>query len=96
MKYKMIVADFDDTLLNSQRTYSQRIKNIIKKYVDKGGKFVIATGRMTAAVLPYCRDLGLKGEVITYQGALSPISKAERFWSKRILVILTLINLLYI
>ena len=70
MKYKMIVADFDDTLLNSQRTYSQRIKNIIKKYVDKGGKFVIATGRMTAAVLPYCRDLGLKGEVITYQGGV--------------------------
>jgi HAD superfamily hydrolase (TIGR01484 family) len=88
MKYKMIVADFDDTLLNSQRTYSQRIKNIIKKYVDKGGKFVIATGRMTAAVLPYCRDLGLKGEVITYQGGvIADIESGE---------ILALINLLYI
>lgn len=71
MKYKMIVSDCDDTMLNSSRTYSEHFKNTLHRYIDSGGKFVVATGRMTAAVLPYCYDLGLKGEVITYQGAVT-------------------------
>lgn len=71
MKYKLIAADCDDTILNSSYTYSQRLKKAIQRYVDKGGKFVIATGRMTEGILDYCRDLGLHGEVITYQGAVT-------------------------
>lgn len=71
MKYKMIVADCDDTMLNSSRTYSEHFRNTLHRYIDSGGKFVIATGRMTPAVLPFCYDLGLKGEVITYQGAVT-------------------------
>lgn len=71
MKYKMIVADCDDTMLNSEGEYSNYFRQTLKRYILKGGKFVIATGRMTAAVLPYCYDLGLKGEVISYQGAIT-------------------------
>ncbi|MDD4316738.1 MAG: Cof-type HAD-IIB family hydrolase [Clostridia bacterium] len=71
MKYKMIVADCDDTMLNKERYYSDYFRSVLERYIQSGGKFVIATGRMTAAVLPYCRDLGLKGEVITYQGAIT-------------------------
>lgn len=71
MKYKMIVADCDDTMLNSMWNYSDHFKRTVNRYTQKGGKFVIATGRMTASVLPYCWDLGLKGEVITYQGAVT-------------------------
>lgn len=71
MKYKMIVADCDDTMLNKDRYYSDHFKRTLERYIQSGGKFVIATGRMTAAVLPYCYDLGLKGEVITYQGAVT-------------------------
>lgn len=71
MKYKMIVADCDDTMLNKERYYSDYFKSTLERYIQSGGKFVIATGRMTAAVLPYCYDLGLKGEVISYQGAVT-------------------------
>lgn len=67
----MIVTDCDDTLLNSERGYSDYVRKTVKKYIDKGGKFVLATGRMTAATLPFCYDLGLTGEVITYQGAVT-------------------------
>ncbi|MFW5780226.1 MAG: Cof-type HAD-IIB family hydrolase [Bacillota bacterium] len=69
MKYKMIVSDLDDTLFNKNREITSHTKATINRYIENGGKFVIATGRMTPAVLPYCYELGLKGEVITYQGA---------------------------
>lgn len=71
MKYKMIVTDCDDTLLNSSLMITEFTKKAVTKYVENGGKFVIATGRMTPAVLPFCYELGLKGEVITYQGAVT-------------------------
>ena len=43
MKYKMIVSDLDETLLNSDRKLTQhKVRN--KRYTQKGGKFIIATG----------------------------------------------------
>lgn len=71
MKYKMIVADCDDTILNGDYGYSGEFKKSVERYTAAGGKFVIATGRTTGSVLPYCYDLGLHGEVISYQGAVT-------------------------
>lgn len=70
MKYKWIVADCDDTLLKGNLEISPRTKNAIREYMAAGGRFSIATGRMPMAVLPYCRELGLKGEAVCYQGAV--------------------------
>lgn len=69
MKYKMICSDLDDTLLNSERDFSPELKESIHRYVDAGGKFLIATGRMTAGVLPVARRLELHGELVAFQGA---------------------------
>ncbi|MDR2266776.1 MAG: Cof-type HAD-IIB family hydrolase [Christensenellaceae bacterium] len=69
MKYKMIVSDLDDTLLRDDLTCDPRLKDIIARYTASGGKFVIATGRMTSSAVPYARQLELTGEIITYQGA---------------------------
>lgn len=78
MKYKLICSDLDDTLLNSQQEISDKIKDAITRYVDAGGKFVIVTGRMTSGAIPVCKELGLKGEVITFQGAVvSDISSGK-------------------
>ncbi|MDR3185539.1 MAG: Cof-type HAD-IIB family hydrolase [Christensenellaceae bacterium] len=85
MKYKMIVADYDDTILNDDMTYSKRLKETIKRYVEIGGKFMIATGRMTSAVIDACRDLDLLGELITYQGSIiSDIASGNIIESKPI------------
>ncbi len=70
MKYKLIVADFDDTILNSNLEYSQRFVDAVRRYVDKGGEFHIATGRMTSAIIDVARDIGLKGDLLTFQGAI--------------------------
>lgn len=71
MKYKLIASDCDDTMLNDSYGYSDYFKRTLEKYIKAGGKFVIATGRMTSSVLKYCYDLNLHGELITYQGALT-------------------------
>ena len=71
MKYKMICSDLDDTMIGRKQQYGKGEKDAIKRYVEKGGKFVIVTGRMTSGALPVCRDLDLHGEVLTYQGAVA-------------------------
>lgn len=69
MKYKMICSDLDDTLLDSNQQISDDVKRAIHRYIDSGGKFVIVTGRMTSGAIPICKELGLHGEVVTFQGA---------------------------
>jgi Cof subfamily protein (haloacid dehalogenase superfamily) len=71
MKYKLICSDLDDTLLNNDGDFSDNIKNSIKRYVDSGGKFMIVTGRMTAATLPLARRMELHGEIVTFQGGVT-------------------------
>lgn len=70
MKYKLIVSDLDDTLLDDNLGYSAGLVQAISRYVDAGGRFTVATGRMTEPMLDVCRELGLKGEAISYQGAV--------------------------
>ncbi|PRX28621.1 hypothetical protein BX659_11248 [Orenia metallireducens] len=70
MKYKLIAIDMDDTLLPSGLSISARTKEAIKAAEDKGVKVLIATGRMFSSALPHLKEMGLHGEVITYNGAL--------------------------
>ncbi len=70
MKYKLIVADYDDTILNSSLEYSQYFVDTVARYVEAGGKFHIATGRMTSAIIDDARKMGLKGDLLTFQGAI--------------------------
>jgi len=70
MKYKMIVSDYDDTFIKEDFSYSEDLLSTVHRYIDKGGKFMIATGRMTEAIRPICKKMNLKGEVIGLQGAL--------------------------
>ncbi|MBQ5801461.1 MAG: HAD-IIB family hydrolase [Clostridia bacterium] len=70
MNYSLIVTDFDGTLLKSDGTISQRTKDAINRYMAKGGKFAISTGRMPAAILPHIKELGLDGVVSCAQGSI--------------------------
>lgn len=70
MKYKLIAADLDDTVLHSDHSVSDRLARAVSAYKKAGGRFVIATGRMYSGALNACRKLGLTGEIIAYQGCL--------------------------
>lgn len=71
MKYKLIASDFDRTLADDYCPVGEYTQEIIKKYISDGGKFCIATGRMLKSILPRAHELGLKGEIIAYQGAVT-------------------------
>lgn len=70
MKYKLFIADFDGTLGKAPGVIEPETVEAVKKYVDKGGIFVICTGRMTSSIRPICHRYGIKGIVVSYQGAM--------------------------
>ena len=67
---RLIISDFDGTLVNSQNTVSDDVRKVINEYVSSGGIFTVCTGRMLRSILPRVRELGLKGLVAAYQGSV--------------------------
>lgn len=71
MKYNLAATDFDDTLYHEATGgISPFTLATIERYKAAGGKFVIVTGRMFASIIQQADALGLKGLIISYQGAL--------------------------
>ena len=69
LTYGLIVSDFDGTLRRTEGGISERNVRAIGRYVDAGGVFAFCTGRMLSSIMPYAKELGLKGLVAAYQGA---------------------------
>lgn len=70
LNYKLIVSDFDGTLINDEQQILPSVKNAIESYVAAGGIFAVCTGRMLCCILPRVRELGLKGLVVACQGTV--------------------------
>lgn len=67
---RLIVSDFDGTLLTTENTVPDEVRAAINEYVASGGIFAVCTGRMLCSILPRVRELGLKGLVVAYQGTV--------------------------
>ena len=67
---KLIVSDFDGTLLTGNQIIPDSVRSAINEYVACGGIFAVCTGRMLRSILPRVRELGLKGLVVAYQGTV--------------------------
>lgn len=80
MRFRLIAADLDDTLLDENSKISSRNREAIRKAVDLGVWFIIATGRMFKTSVPYLADLGLNGDcpLINYHGALVKTSQSKK------------------
>ena len=73
MSYKLIALDMDDTLLTSQKSISDKNKQIIQQAIKQGIKVVLCSGRTHIAVIDYTDQLGIKGSdqyMITNGGAI--------------------------
>lgn len=71
MSYKMIVLDMDDTLLTDHHTISERNRKAIKQAQEAGKYVVLASGRPTAAMISYAKELELdkyNSFIISYNG----------------------------
>lgn len=67
--YRLIASDMDGTLLNDKLEITDRTAAAVRRAVDQGAMFVVASGRPFAGVQRYMDSLGIGGSVITYNGA---------------------------
>lgn len=70
LNYRLIVSDFDGTLITSDGKVLPEVKSAIDEYIANGGVFAVCTGRMLCCIMPRVRELGLKGIVVAYQGTV--------------------------
>ncbi len=68
--YKLIISDFDGTLVRADGTVSEENKSAITDYINAGGIFAISTGRLPSSILPRAKALGLKGLLCCCQGTI--------------------------
>lgn len=68
--YKLIVSDFDDTLLRSDKTLSEKTESVIKSLKERNILFTFCSGRMFDSLIRYIDALEIDIPVISYNGAL--------------------------
>lgn len=65
----LIVLDLDGTLLTDEKTILPKTKQYLKELEEQGHVVAMASGRPPRAIIPYYQELGLKGPLISYNGA---------------------------
>lgn len=79
----MLVSDMDGTLLNSKFEVSEENIKAIEYFVDNGGFFTIATGRMEFAVKSYLESVLVNAPTVLYNGALIyDFKTGEALWNR--------------
>jgi Cof subfamily protein (haloacid dehalogenase superfamily) len=79
MKYKMLVLDMDDTLLNDDHIISNENKVMLAKARELGVHIVLASGRPTPAMIAYAKELQLDNSyMISYNGAVITDLKEDK------------------
>ncbi|MCG7523607.1 HAD hydrolase family protein [Streptomyces sp. OfavH-34-F] len=74
--YAWIVTDLDGTLVDRDLRIVPRSAEALRRYQDRGGTVVIATGRNEVSAGRYHDELGLRTPLIVYNGArvVDPLS----------------------
>ena len=67
---KLVCTDIDGTILKEDFTFSNRVKECIKRMTQEDIKVVLVTGRMHSAAKYIASDLGLNTPIVSYQGGL--------------------------
>lgn len=65
----LIVSDMDATLLCDNHTVSEKNRRAIEYFIENGGAFTVATGRMVEAVKSYIPPLTLTAPALLHNGA---------------------------
>jgi len=78
MKYKLIAADMDGTLLNDESVITERTKISIQKAVETGTLFVAATGRPMCGVENMNSLFDEDIPFITFNGAMVIMGKSKK------------------
>lgn len=81
----LFVSDMDATLLSSNHTVSPENRRAIEYFIENGGRFTVASGRMPDAVRSYLSDIPLNAPAVLHNGAmLYDFDKNEKLYEKMI------------
>lgn len=67
---RLVLSDMDGTILDSDRTISPTTCAAVQKLAGRGIALALVSARLPAAVLPYVRQLGLKGPCAGFNGGV--------------------------
>jgi len=70
MKYKMIAADMDGTLLDDKKNIPPRTLELVKRAIREGIIFAFSTGRPPQAIFKYRDIVDKNAHIIAYNGAM--------------------------
>lgn len=82
MKYRLIAADMDGTLLDDAKNITPGNLAAIKNAMADGTIFAFSTGRPPIAVEPYRRIIGENVPVIAYNGAMIVTGENNIFFNQ--------------
>lgn len=85
MKYKMIAADMDGTLLDDRKNIPPKTLTLIKRAINEGIVFAFSTGRPPQAVFKYRDILDSSAHIIAYNGAMILDSNDNIFFEQGLL-----------
>ena len=69
-RFPVLVTDVDGTLLNSKGELSSFTRKTLSQYLERGGRIILATGKLYASIEGVCQELFLKDWQITGNGAV--------------------------
>lgn len=79
----LLVSDMDGTLLNSKGKLSEENKKAIEYFVDNGGHFTLATGRMMPSIKRHIHKMKVTLPVIMYNGTkVYDFNEEKIIWEK--------------
>ncbi|WP_434751827.1 Cof-type HAD-IIB family hydrolase [Paenibacillus amylolyticus] len=71
MTYKLIALDVDGTLLNDLHELTEWTQETLIQASRHGAEIVLCSGRGPANTIPFMKQMGLDGYVITHNGAVT-------------------------
>lgn len=78
MPYNLVVADVDGTLVQKGGDVPDAVREAVRSYRRRGGRFTLATGRPMSGARHYAEALDLDTPVIVFNGAQIYDFRAER------------------
>ncbi|MDR7423401.1 MAG: Cof-type HAD-IIB family hydrolase [Armatimonadota bacterium] len=85
MRYRLLVADIDGTLVNAQREITAPVRDAVRAAQAQGVRVCLATGRIWPSARRFVEGLGADPPAILYNGALVYDFARDEVWLRRAL-----------
>lgn len=69
LPFRALALDLDGTLLDEEGRLAETTASLLRALSTRGLRIILASGRMTARVLPFADQLGFPVDLVTYNGS---------------------------